>query len=104
VLKNKSVFFSEIKKAKGSIFSPSLFLMDLMLPLDARRPAFGKCAHLFYGRHGRVAGKGGKQCPVRPAEIYGFLGLFARKKTVEKAGREPVPAADAVKNVHVTRR
>jgi hypothetical protein len=36
------------------------------LPLDARRAAFCKGAHLIRGRHGGIARKGGQQRAVRP--------------------------------------
>src|ERR1035438_1873448 len=71
------------------------------LALDARTAAFGKSADLFEGGHGGVAGEGGEQRPVSPAELDGFLRGFAGQQTVEETGGEAIAAADAIENVEL---
>src|ERR1039458_6234701 len=72
------------------------------LPLDARAAAFGKGADLFEGCHSGVAGEGGEQGPVSPAEFDGFLRGFAGEQTVEETGGEAIAAADAIENVEIS--
>src|ERR1039458_6282504 len=71
------------------------------LALDARTAAFGKSADLFEGGHGGVAGEGGEQRPVSPAELDGFLRGLTGQQAVEEAGGEAVAAADAIENVEL---
>src|SRR5215471_1726441 len=74
------------------------------LPLDACRPALGEGAHLLDRRHGGVAGEGGEQGAVRPAELDRLFRRFAGEKAVEEAPRKAVAAADAVEYVEIADR
>ena len=51
--------------------------------------------------HGDVAGEGGQQGAVGPAEAEGFFGRSPGEQAVDQAGGEAVAAADAVDDVEL---
>ena len=69
------------------------------LPLHPGRAALGERFDFVELGHRDVAGKGGEQCAVGPAEPQCFFGGAARKQAVDQAGGEAVAAADAVEHV-----
>src|SRR5262249_45551471 len=69
------------------------------LSLNACGAAFGQALDLIQGGHRCVAGEGGQQRTMCPAETDRLLGLLAREQTVEEARCEAIAATDAVVNI-----
>src|SRR5580658_2641419 len=69
------------------------------LPLNSGRSALCEGPYLVKCRHGSVAGEGGEQRAMRPAQLDGFSGVFAVEQAVDEAGGEAITAADAIENV-----
>jgi manganese-dependent inorganic pyrophosphatase len=69
--------------------------------LDSSRcHPFGECFDLRQASHRDVAGEGGQQRAVGPAEAQRLLGLIAAvEQSVDQARSKPVAAADAVDHV-----
>ena len=72
--------------------------------LHPGRSALGQRLDLLEPGHGDVAGEGGQQCAVGPAEAERFLRGSPRDQAVDQAGGEAVAAADAVDDVELAGR
>src|SRR6516225_8131802 len=71
------------------------------LALNARRTALCEGANLVHGSHGGIAGEGGEESAVGPAELHGFLGRFAGEQSVDEAGGVAIAAANAVVDIEL---
>src|SRR5262249_9587601 len=76
-------------------------LSDGRSALDPRRATLGERLDFREPGHGDVAGEGGDQGAVGPAEAEGLLGGPAGDQAVGESGGEAVAAADAVDDVEL---
>src|SRR5947207_1089403 len=72
--------------------------------LNTCRAALRKRAHLFDRRHGGVPGKGRQQRAMGPTQLERFFSSFTGEQTIDEAGGETIPTADAIKHLQVDRR
>ena len=69
------------------------------LALDASGTAGGHGFDFLDGGHGGIAGVGGEECTVGPAEVEGGLWVTSVKQTIDETGGEAITAADAVDDI-----